>query len=77
MSAENVTKINNAVKACLHHCYNSQQPVATLAEFVAMLRTDPSRSEEEIASFEAAVRRMLRMVISPSDSGILPPQIQA
>lgn len=77
VSAEQVDKINSAVKACLHHCYVSPQPLATLAEFVTMLRTDPSWSENEIASFQIAVRRMLRMVKNPSDSGILPSQFRA
>jgi hypothetical protein len=77
MSDEAVRKINNAVKACLHHCYDSGDPLATLAEFSSMLRTDPAWNESDIAIVESRVRQMLKAISNPSsDSGIFPPGIR-
>jgi hypothetical protein len=66
-------RVSRAVKACLHHCMIATSPLAALAEFAAMLRTDPDWGPEEIDAVERGVRKMLRAIINPSDSGIIPP----
>ena len=68
----NASRINNAVKACLQHCYLSNQPLAPLAEFVQMLHDDPAWTTAEIAVVESHVRHMLTAVVNPSDSGMTP-----
>ena len=72
MSNSNLPKINAAIRDCLEHCYPSPQPLATLASYLIKLANKPDWKQEEIDKVEAGVVRMLAVLSSPSDSGIIP-----
>jgi hypothetical protein len=68
----NLEKVNAAVRDCLDQCYPSRQPLATLAAYLIKLSTNPDWRQDEIDAVEAGVVRMLALLSSPSDSGIIP-----
>ena len=72
MSSASMAKINAAVRDCLDQCYPSTQPLATLAAYLIKLANHPDWKPEEIDAVEAGVLRMLAVLSSPSDSGIIP-----
>lgn len=72
MPTSGMAKINAAVRDCLQQCYPSQQPLATLAAYLIRLSNNPDWTQEQIDAVEAGVVRMLAMLSSPSDSGIIP-----
>lgn len=72
MAISNVSKINDAVRDCLDQCYPSPQPLATLAAYLIKLSNSPNWKQEEIDAVEGGVVRMLAVLSSPSDSGIIP-----
>jgi hypothetical protein len=72
MSNAAMAKVNAAVRDCLEQCYPSPQPLATLAAFLIKLSGKSDWKQEEIDAVEAGVVRMLALLSSPSDSGILP-----
>jgi hypothetical protein len=72
MSSATISKVNAAVRECLDQCYPSPQPLATLAAYLIKLSSKPDWKQEEIDAVEAGVVRMLAVLSSPSDSGIIP-----
>jgi len=72
MSNTDFAGVNEAVRECLTQCYAASQPLATLAAFLVKLRSNPQWSDEDVDAVESHVVRMLAMMASPSDSGILP-----
>jgi hypothetical protein len=72
MSSVNISKVNAAVRECLDQCYPSPQPLATLAQYLIKLSGKDDWTPEEIDAVEAGVVRMLAVLSSPSDSGIIP-----
>ena len=72
MSNDTLSKVNAAVRDCLDQCYPSTQPLATLAAYLIKLSNNPDWKQEEIDAVEAGVVRMLALLSSPSDSGIIP-----
>jgi hypothetical protein len=72
LSSAAVSKVNAAVRDCLEQCYPSSQPLATLAAYLIKLANKPDWKQEEIDAVEAGVVRMLALLSSPSDSGIIP-----
>lgn len=72
MSQINAVKVNDAVRDCLKHCYSSPQPLAALASYLIKLSGQPQWQPAEIDAVEAGVVRMLAVLSSPSDSGIIP-----
>jgi hypothetical protein len=71
-SSAAVSKVNAAVRDCLDQCYPSPQPLATLAAYLIKLSSKPDWKQDEIDAVEAGVVRMLAVLSSPSDSGIIP-----
>ena len=72
MSSASMAKVNAAVRDCLDQCYPSTQPLATLAAYLIKLSSKPDWKQDEIDAVEAGVVRMLALLSSPSDSGIIP-----
>lgn len=72
LSSAALAKVNAAVRDCLDQCYPSSQPLATLAQYLIKLSSKPDWKQEEIDAVEAGVVRMLALLSSPSDSGIIP-----
>jgi len=72
LSSAAMSKVNAAVRDCLEQCYPSSQPLATLAAYLIKLANKPDWKQEEIDAVEAGVVRMLALLSSPSDSGIIP-----
>ena len=72
MSSAAMSKVNAAVRDCLEQCYPSSQPLATLAAYLIKLAGRSDWKQEEIDAVEAGVVRMLALLSSPSDSGIIP-----
>ena len=72
LSSAAMSKVNAAVRECLDQCYPSAQPLATLAAYLIKLANKPDWKQEEIDAVEAGVVRMLALLSSPSDSGIIP-----
>jgi hypothetical protein len=72
LSSAALSKVNAAVRDCLDQCYPSSQPLATLAAYLIKLASNPEWKQEEIDAVEAGVVRMLALLSSPSDSGIIP-----
>jgi hypothetical protein len=60
-------RINAAIRHCLERCYESRAPLPCLAEFAGKLRADPAWREAEIQEVEAAVRQVLKGILSSSD----------
>lgn len=63
MADPDVERINNAVNACLKHCYEAPSPLPRLAEFLQGLRTETDWLDEEIRAIEIAVLRMLKDIL--------------
>jgi hypothetical protein len=72
MSNATVSKVNAAVRECLDQCYSAPQPLAALAGYLIKLSGKPDWKQDEIDAVEAGVVRMLAVLSSPSDSGIIP-----
>jgi hypothetical protein len=64
-------RINAAVRECLEKCYAAQAPLPCLAEYVAVLRSDPNWREADVLEVEVAVRQMLKGIVSDADADIL------
>lgn len=75
MSSSDLNKVNAAVRDCLDQCYRSPQPLATLASYLVKLSNTPDWKQHEIDAVEAGVVRMLALLSSPSDSGIIPAEL--
>jgi hypothetical protein len=56
------------LRACLNECYNSPEPLLSIAAFVDRLRQRQTWSEWELRRFEATVRRILRQILSDGHS---------
>ena len=68
MSDNAAAKINNAIRACLERCYGDKTPLATIAKFLTDLRQDPTWKEAEIEEVQAAVLKMLSLIVErPSE----------
>lgn len=72
MSSSDLNRINAAVRHCLDQCYPSSQPLAT---YLVSLSNKPDWKQQEIDAVEAGVVRMLALLSSPSDSGIIPSEL--
>jgi len=72
MTDQAADKINMAIRDCLGFCYKSEAPLARLAEFLSLLRSDHSWREVEVQQVESSVRRVLAVVFSDPDDDILP-----
>jgi hypothetical protein len=57
-------KINCAIKDCLNRCYDSKNPVITVGNFVAELRSDPLWRAREADLVELNVLRILRALMA-------------
>jgi hypothetical protein len=71
MTDQAADKINMAIHDCLGFCYKAEAPLARLAEFLALLRSDQSWREVEILHVESSVRRVLTIIISVTDDDAL------
>lgn len=72
MTETDIGKINTAVQDCLRQCNASPEPLAALAAYLVKLSSNPDWKEEQVEAVEAGVIRMLAVLASPSDSGIIP-----
>jgi hypothetical protein len=64
-------RINAAIRECLDRCYASQTPIPCLAEYVALLGSDPEWSPAEVSEVENGVRQMLRRImLDPEDDNV-------
>jgi hypothetical protein len=64
-------RINAAIRECLDKCYASQTPLPCLAEYVDLLRADPTWREADVLEVEVAVRQMLKgIVLEPEGDGM-------
>ena len=72
MANTNIERVNAAVQDCLRQCYSSSEPLATLAAYLVKLSGKPGWTEDDVEAVEAGVVRMLALLSSPSDSGIIP-----
>ena len=59
-----VERFNEAVQACLKHCYEAPSPVPPLAEFLEGLRAESDWLEEEVRAVEVTVLRMLNSILT-------------
>jgi hypothetical protein len=63
----NPDRINAAIRDCLQRCYESRFPLPILAEFMGKLRADPDWREAEVQEVEAAVRQMLKGIMTMAE----------
>ena len=71
MTEQAADKINSAIRECLARCYESDAPLANLAEYLIRLRSDPSWREAEVYQVESTVRRVLtRMIRGVADDRV-------
>jgi hypothetical protein len=61
--SDKTAKINTAIRDCLARCYESEAPLAELAEYVILLRAEPAWSDAEIYEVETTVRRVLMGIV--------------
>jgi len=71
MTCQAAHKINTAIRDCLAFCYKSEIPLARLAEFLILLRSDQSWREADVMQVESSVRRVLTVIISDSTDDML------
>jgi hypothetical protein len=62
MNESLVEKINSAINQCLDEFYASRKQPASLARFIAGLRTDPNWEEWEVREVEEAVRHTAELI---------------
>ncbi len=62
-----VNRFNGAVRECLEECYQAENRLACLAQYLARLRAD-HWCEADIEEVETVVRRLLTAVVHP-DAG--------
>jgi len=60
----NSERINAAIRSCLESCYESQVPLACLAEYVANLRADPLWRDADVHEVEVTVRQLLKQIVN-------------
>ena len=69
--SDKTAKINTAIRDCLARCYESEAPLAELAEYVILLRAKPAWGEAEIYVVETTVRRVLMGIVwGPRDDTV-------